>query len=136
MSVYAQTITKQITLNHATIAQINSTQPIQALAYNGSVVQLEFESNVSVCLTSNMTNAPSAVFADARPVSNWQYNPSTHIFTVCSDPVTITMFFNYGYLGSQISHAVNQPIAIVMLTSVLILMILVLFSVRGARRHR
>lgn len=91
-TVESTELTQSIKLSsvNATLQSISASVPIKSVLYNASVIQIVFPANVTAFLQIKSTRAPTAVYADARPVS-WTY--SNGVITIAADPDTITMMF-------------------------------------------
>jgi len=81
-------------------------QMIHDVAFNESVVQIDFDHGGAVELSANSSAKPTAVFADDRklpesqssaglnPNSNaWVYDQNTHMLTVFADSSSVTIFY-------------------------------------------
>ena len=112
--VGARAVTHTIILNGTDgveLAQIainasSNGQMIHDVAFNESVVQIDFDHGGAVELSANSSAKPTAVFADDRelpesqssaglnPNSNaWVYDQNTHMLTVFADPSSVTIFY-------------------------------------------
>jgi Zn-dependent metalloprotease len=98
--------TYDIRLGSIAIYASSSGQVIRSVAFNDSVVQVEFDREGSVQLVINSSAKPSQVFADNNtltmtqsisgltPASEaWVYDQSSHTLIILADPMSITLIY-------------------------------------------
>lgn len=114
MSVVARAVTHAIFLNgtHGVeLAEIainasSNGQIIHHIAFNETVVQVDFDHDGAVILSTNSSAKPSAIFADDMELSEtqsttglnensnaWVFNQNTHKLTIFADPSSVTIFY-------------------------------------------
>lgn len=82
-------------------------QTIRNLAFNESVLQIEFDHNGSIQLNVNSSVKPVQVFADNNALTEaqslngltpeseaWVYDPTSHALTIFADPSSVTLVYN------------------------------------------
>ncbi|MGP8127095.1 MAG: hypothetical protein ACLP9D_04735 [Candidatus Bathyarchaeia archaeon] len=85
----------------------SSGQIIRNVAYNGSVLQIEFDHNGSIQLNVNSSAKPAQVFADNNELTEaqslngltpeseaWVYDSNSHTLAIFADPSTVTLVYN------------------------------------------
>ena len=95
-----------IRLGSIAINASSSGQVIRNVAFNDSVVQVEFDREGAVQLIVNSSNKPSRVFADNNTLAMvqsssgltldseaWVYDQSNHTLIILADPMSITIVY-------------------------------------------
>lgn len=114
MSVVAKAVTEAIflsgyhgvALSKIAIEASSSNQIISKVAYNETVVHIQFDRDGDVNLIVNSSVRPNAVFGDDMPLAEasstegltpeseaWFYDEQSQILTISADPTTITLFY-------------------------------------------
>jgi len=99
--------TDGVELGFITINASSSGQIIRNLAFNESVLQIEFDHNGSIQLSVNSSAKPAEVFADNNVLTEaqslngltpeseaWVYDPSSHALTIFADPSSVTLVYS------------------------------------------
>jgi len=115
MSVVARAVTHAIFLNgthRVELAEIainasSNSQMIENVAFNMSVVKIDFDHDGSVELALNSSAKPSAVYADDMQLgeaqssnslnlssNEWVYDNAHHMLIIFADPSSITIFYS------------------------------------------
>jgi hypothetical protein len=98
--------TQEVELAEIAINASSNGQMISYVAFNESVVQIDFDHGGAVELSANSSAKPTAVFADNRKLPEsqssaglnqsrnaWVYDQNTRMLTVFADPSSITIFY-------------------------------------------
>ena len=96
-----------VELGFIAINASSSGQIIRNVAFNETVLQIEFDRNGSIQLTVNSSVKPAQVFADDNALTEaqssngltpaseaWTYDPNSHAVTIFADPSTVTLVYS------------------------------------------
>ena len=99
--------TEEVKIGFIAVNASSSNQMISNVAFNDSVVEVEFDRNGSLQLTLNSSAKPSQVFADGIPLPEaessagltpqselWVYDANNGTLTIFADPTSVTLIYS------------------------------------------
>jgi hypothetical protein len=117
--------TRGIQLGSIAINASSSGQIIRNLAFNESVLQIEFDHNGSIQLNVNSSVKPAQVFADNNQLTEaqslngltpeseaWVYDPNSHALTLFADPSSVTLVYSLTPTPSVSTPVPEYPTAL------------------------
>jgi len=131
--------TQGVRLGFIGINATSNGQMIRRVAFNETVVQIEFDRNGSILLAVNSSVAPSEVFADGDLLSEaqtlngltsqsdvWVYESDSHALTVFADPTSITLIYTptSGPMTTPVPEYPTTTLYLVLIGSLIISIVL------------
>ena len=104
-----------IQLKSAAISAINSNTPIQAVSYNGTVLQISFTNSGPASITMLSSQVPLAVYADNNQITTWSY--ANGVLSINADPSFLTIVY------SATTPITNTEIILIALIAVIAIVI-------------
>ena len=92
MSIQATAVPEPIGLSSSlSVANIESSNTISNIAFDGNTIQIEFTSSGPVSISMQVPQKPSSVWADSTEISTWNY--TNGVLNITADPSAVTIFF-------------------------------------------
>ena len=114
------------------VTNIHSSIQISHIAFNQSVVQIEFSQSGPVTVTLMTSQTPASVYADNQEISTWSY--TNGVLTINADPSSITVF--YAQASSAITSGMNSNNLLLILLGVTIVVSVLAAGIYAAIKRR
>jgi hypothetical protein len=117
--------THGVELGFIAINASSTGQIIRNLAFNESVLQIEFDHNGSIQLNVNSSVKPAQVFADNNELTEaqslngltaesdaWVYDSNSHVLAIFADPSSVTLVYSLTSTPSVSTPVPEYPTAL------------------------